>query len=1196
MNTNEVCGHWDTGYFANSPFQVNYNQPQTVALSLSDGSDSSVTDTSFEYLINSAYLGANIISPVASTQTMDGSTSQVVSQVVFGYDESNGSPQGLYGNQTSVSRLVNSGAPSVTTSIVYNGQGMPTVETDANGNSTVTTYDGSGLFPSKIQLPTTNGVPHIDYYSYDANTGHMNWQTDENGSGGGDPVHTTFYTYADPLGRLTKVLGPSSQYGQAETDITYNDSTHTVTSTVIATPNPTEVSSKIYDGWGRMVQQQMSTGSGTIYSTTALDWAGRTVEAWNPSTCNPVTVSSCPGETTWGITSYVYDALGRKVLQCNPDNLNNLPCQPGNSYKQWSYNGNSTTMKDEVFNSTTRISDALGRLTQVTEPGSLTTTYSYDTLGNLTHVTQAGNGTETPRQRSFKYDSLSRLLWSNNPETGVICYGHGNGTMAGCQADGYDANGNLLYKTDARGQVVSYSYDALNRMVSKSFNGAQVAGYWYDGTFPPGIPGAFFSGPTPNQIGRLDYAWAYTSTAAGKTDQYLAYDVMGRLNNWTWASPSELGWQAHSVYAGYDLAGNMTDLQYPDHSTIAQKFDRTGRLSGVSAGTSASPGASYVSSITYSPDGTLQSISLSPNVTQTITENNRLQPCHYVAKAGSTLLMDRSYIYTQSSSVLDPCTTPQPNNNGNLWQIADNLPNGQYAQELSYDSLNRLKSFLAPNMAGAVRSQSFQYDSFGNMVSPQGYSDAVPSLAGTPSARALANPGNHLSPRLAKGAHNRVLDAVFDCVGGDGSSHYDAAGNMLCNGSNAQLNAQQYAWDPESRMASFSAQHGGNTYDFTTQYSYDALGNRVRSDQFSPGSSTANFWREYTFFQGQMLAEKDQNGNFTDYIYAGGQKIAKVTTTDTHYYLADHLGTAQVELDASGNVTWQGGFAPFGQELDSGQTSMRYKFTGKERDTESGLDYFGARYYGSSMGRFMSPDWSDDPVAIPYSDLSNPQTLNLYAYAGNSPVRNVDDDGHEVWLCVNGQSSCTHFSDDQWDALLQKQADAVKNGTNGGITIDGKGFLGTGTISCGGQECGQAIYNQEGIHDESGDLALGYIGGKVGGMVLGKAFGFIGGLFGRGAEGTAGGAVARAGGAAVDVANLSAKITKQMASRGWTAAEITETVENGTAHAAVNKATGGAATEFVNPANGKFVVVDNATKQVLQVSGPGFHPNYMGKP
>jgi RHS repeat-associated protein len=85
------------------------------------------------------------------------------------------------------------------------------------------------------------------------------------------------------------------------------------------------------------------------------------------------------------------------------------------------------------------------------------------------------------------------------------------------------------------------------------------------------------------------------------------------------------------------------------------------------------------------------------------------------------------------------------------------------------------------------------------------------------------------------------------------------------------------------------------------------------------------------------------------------------------------------------------------------------RFTGKERDTESGLDYFGARYYASSMGRWMSPDYSDGPVAVPFGDLGDPQSLNLYGYVGNSPLTSLDEDGHcygqqasSVFSCIGG--------------------------------------------------------------------------------------------------------------------------------------------------------------------------------------------------
>ena len=70
-----------------------------------------------------------------------------------------------------------------------------------------------------------------------------------------------------------------------------------------------------------------------------------------------------------------------------------------------------------------------------------------------------------------------------------------------------------------------------------------------------------------------------------------------------------------------------------------------------------------------------------------------------------------------------------------------------------------------------------------------------------------------------------------------------------------------------------------------------------------------------------------------------------------------------------------------------------YKFTGKERDTETGLDYFGARYFGSSMGRFMSPDWSAKEEPVPYAKMDDPQSLNLYAYVLDNPLSHVDPTG-----------------------------------------------------------------------------------------------------------------------------------------------------------------------------------------------------------
>ncbi len=125
------------------------------------------------------------------------------------------------------------------------------------------------------------------------------------------------------------------------------------------------------------------------------------------------------------------------------------------------------------------------------------------------------------------------------------------------------------------------------------------------------------------------------------------------------------------------------------------------------------------------------------------------------------------------------------------------------------------------------------------------------------------------------------------------------------------------------------------------------------------------------------------------------------------YYFSDHLGSASVITDETGGVVEESQYFPFGGERAVVNSDPnRYKFTGKERDSETGLDYFGARYYGSNMGRFLSPDeftggpvdvFDNDPTQpgpLPYADITNPQSLNKYSYTYNNPLRYTDPDGH----------------------------------------------------------------------------------------------------------------------------------------------------------------------------------------------------------
>lgn len=126
-------------------------------------------------------------------------------------------------------------------------------------------------------------------------------------------------------------------------------------------------------------------------------------------------------------------------------------------------------------------------------------------------------------------------------------------------------------------------------------------------------------------------------------------------------------------------------------------------------------------------------------------------------------------------------------------------------------------------------------------------------------------------------------------------------------------------------------------------------------------------------------------------------------------------------------------------------------FTGKERDSESGLDYFGARYYSSTTGRFMSPDWAAKAEPVPYAKLNNPQTLNLYSYVGNNPLSRIDPTGHaDIAAECKGQSPCNktlvqtvsfvHQQTDKKTGETKTVVDStVKITTKFSLTTDAKG-------------------------------------------------------------------------------------------------------------------------------------------------------------
>lgn len=533
--------------------------------------------------------------------------------IASGASQLDSAPGGSYrGNVTAVTKMVDS-SNSVTSYSQYYDTGSLHIAIDPKGNQTTYGYGADYLFPTTVK----DALNYTDSYTYYGSTGQVHTHTDLN-------QKTTTYGYDSGLRLSSVTLPPDPNNGNASGGVSFSHVSPNLVKQYTTQSSGIQVEKDyIYDGLGRQTETQLmdpdhhTCSNGVIYTDTTYDNSGRVSTVSNPF-CST-------GDSTYGLTTTQYDGVNRKTHIYHP----------GNSSISWAYSGNVIDSYDETSRHRQQLNDALGQLVIVLEPDpssnipSLETDYQYNGLGDLVRVDQWGGsqGSSGDRIRQFQYDSLSRLTYACNSESlpnGSSCDGSTWSTVYQ-----YDLNSNLHTKTDLRGVTITYNYDALSRLSSKTYSGGSAAAtlsscYQYDAS--------------TNGTGRLSAEWTQAGTCPSSPPNspetrhtIVTYDVMGRVTADQQCHRGKCSSGTPAVSGmHYDLAGNLTSYSNGFASIeMGQTYDAAGRLQSIGSSLYGSQYPSYPATLlsvgANSPAGSIQNMNFGPVITVTRSYDSRLR-------------------------------------------------------------------------------------------------------------------------------------------------------------------------------------------------------------------------------------------------------------------------------------------------------------------------------------------------------------------------------------------------------------------------------------------------------------------------------------------------------------------------------------------------------------------------------------------
>jgi len=787
----------------------------------------------------------------------------------------------------------------------------------------------TSTFDSQLNVTSkTDALGHVTSYTYDAN-GNVLTET--------DPTGTITYTYNQFSQELTR----TDQLNGVTTN-TYDAQGNRLTTTD-ALNNTTTLT---YDSRGQALTSTDARGKVTTFSYDANGNRTQMKDAFNQFTTYFWDARSRLTKVRDNIirsTLYAYDAAGRVNKITHPDL----------SFVSFTYDlaGRRTRVTDERGNPTNYAYDNAYRMTSITDAANQVTSYGYDAMSNRISQTDP-----LGRVTDYEYDDFNRLVKITYPPATV-------GANRLFETIAYDAAGKVTQRTDAASRATNYSYDNANRLASSTDADNKTITYTHDALsrltsvvdpLNQSYQLAYDALGRRTQITRGGVSMSYTYDAVGNRTQRT--DFNGLVTNYTYDNINRvttIAYPTRTMSYAYNLHNQVTQAAN-ENGTVYLAYDNRYRIA------SFSDPFFYGVSYNYDTTGNRTKLTLNGTTYTTYTYDavNRLTSL----KDSANLTF--SYSYDAANRLL-----------------TRGAPNGITAS-YTYDGLDRLTSLVHAAGPTVLVNNVLSYDNVSNIASwanaAGNHTYTYDSVDRLTSATHSAQPnetysydavGNRTASHLSSSYTYQPFDKLTNTS--TAGYAYDNNGNPLSrtDASGTTL----FSWDEENRLKQVTLPSG-----LVVNYKYDALGRRIQR------TTSAGANERYVYDDVDVLV--DLNADWSVAVtYLNGPGVDNhlrqtSATSGVSYFLTDHLGSTAALASATGNITEQLNYDSFGN--GPGSAFTRYTYTGREREPDTGLFYYRARFYDPQLGRFLN----EDPIGLVGG-------INPYAYVGNEPLVNVDSFG-----------------------------------------------------------------------------------------------------------------------------------------------------------------------------------------------------------